>query len=234
MLKISPEMKKVFKGHNYSGEIIMLSLFMKCRYSLSYREVEEIGRLRGIEADHTTILRWINKFMHLLEDRFRKRKSSVSKSWRADETYVRVNGRWMYLYRAVDKYGDTIDFFLSEKRDLEAAKIFFKKAIRFGGHPLKVNIDKSGANTAALNRINGELPIDMQIEIRQNKYLNNRIEGDHRFIKKKTKHMLGFKNFWSATATITGIELIHMIHKGQLIDAHTYGSAFSQFASLVV
>ena len=102
MLTISPEMQKVFKGHNYSGEIIMLCLFMKCMYSLSYREVEEIGRLRGLDADHTTILRWINKFMHLIEELFRKRKKPVGGSWRADETYIRMNGKWVYLYRAVD------------------------------------------------------------------------------------------------------------------------------------
>ena len=232
MFKISSEMKKAFKGHNYSGELIMICLFMKCRYSLSYREVEEIGRLRRLDADHTTILRWIHKFMHLLEVIFKKRKKPVCTSWRADETYIRMNGTWVYLYRAVDKYGDTIDFFLSEKRDLEAAKIFFKKAIRSCGRPTKVNIDKSGANTSALNKINEELPEEERIEIRQNKYLNNLVEQDHRFIKKKTKPTLGFKNFWSALATITGIEVIHMIHKGQLFNCEKYGSVFSQFASL--
>ena len=233
MLTISPEMQKVFKGHNYSGEIIMLCLFMKCRYSLSYREVEEIGRLRVLDADHTTILRWINKFMHLIEEKFRKRKKSVNGSWRADETYIRMNGKWVYLYRAVDKYSNTIDFFLSEKRDMESAKIFFKKAIRFNGKPIKINIDKSGANTAALKSINKGLLKKERIEIRRIKYLNNRIEGDHRFVKKRTNPMLGFKNFWSAVATITGIEILHMIKKGQLMNNQNYNSAFSQFVSLV-
>ena len=107
-----------------------------------------------------------------------------------------MNGRWLYLYRAIDKYGDTVDFFLSEKRDIEVAKIFFKKAIKSSGKPLKINIDKSGANTAALNNINEELPCEEQIEMRRIKYLNNRIEQDHRFIKKKTKLMLGFKIFF--------------------------------------
>lgn len=232
MLEVSSEMKKAFKGHNYSGEVIMLSLFMKCRYALSYREVEEIGRLRGLDVDHTTIMRWINKFMPLLEEKFKKRKKPVCRSWRADETYVKVKGKWMYLYRAVDKYGDTIDFFLSAKRDLEGALIFFKKAIRSSGKPAKINIDKSGANTAALNAINEDLPKKEQIEMRRIKYLNNLIEQDHRFIKKKTRPMLGFKNFWSAMATIAGIEILHMIHKGQLIDGENYGSVFAQFASL--
>ena len=170
--------------------------------------------------------------MSLLEERFKKRKKPVCNSLRADETYVRVNSRWMYLYRAVDKYGDTVDFFLSEKRDLDAAKIFFKKAIRSSGKPLKINIDKSGANTSALNAINDELHKEKQIEIRRIKYLNNLIEQDHRFIKRKTKPMMGFKNFWSAFATLAGIEIIHMIHKKQLIDGEKYGSVFSQFASL--
>jgi len=232
MLKITPELQKHFKGHNYCGEIIMISLFMKCRYSLSYREVEEIGRLRGLEADHTTILRWINKFIPLLEKRFKKRKKPVNGSWRMDETYIRLNGKWVYLYRAVDKYGDTIDFLLRAKRDTTAAKAFFKRAMKANGQPIKVNIDKSGANTAALKKINETLPKENQIEIRQNKYLNTRIEGDHRFIKKRTNPMLGFKNFWSATKTIAGIELMHMIKKGQLINNQFYNSIFSQFVSL--
>ncbi|WPX96390.1 IS6 family transposase [Candidatus Bandiella woodruffii] len=153
--------------------------------------------------------------MPILEGRFRKRKKPVNGSWRMDETYIKVKGKWVYLYRAVDKYGDTIDFMLRAKRDKRAAKAFFRKAIKSSGQPIKVNIDKSGSNTSALNSINKPLSKEDQIEIRHNKYLNNRIEGDHRFVKKRTRPMLGFKSFRSAARTIAGIELLHMIKKGQ-------------------
>ena len=149
-----------------------------------------------------------------------------------DETYIKVKGKWVYLYRAVDKYGDTIDFMLRAKRDKRAAKAFFKKAIKSGGQPINVNIDKSGSNTSALNSINKPLSVEDQIEIRQNKYLNNTIEGDHRFIKKPTRPMLGFKSFKSAAKTIAGIELLHMIKKGQLNDNDNYNSDFDKFLSL--
>ena len=232
MLKVDPKLMKYFKNHEYGPEIIMVSLYMKGRYSLSYREIEEIGGLRGFTIDHATLQRWVIKFMPILEGRFRKRKKPVNGSWRMDETYIKVKGKWVYLYRAVDKYGDTIDFILRAKRDKRAAKAFFKKAIKSSGQPIKVNIDKSGSNTSALNSINKPLSKEDQIEIRQNKYLNNRIEGDHRFIKKRTRPMLDFKSFRSAAITIAGIELLHMIKKGQLTDNDNYNSDFDKFLSL--
>ncbi|WPX97452.1 IS6 family transposase (plasmid) [Candidatus Bandiella woodruffii] len=170
--------------------------------------------------------------MPTLEGRFRKRKKPVNGSWRMDETYIKVKGRWVYLYRAFDKCGDTIDFMLRAKRDKRAAKAFFKKAIKSSGQPTKVNIDKSGSNTAALNSINKPLSKEDQIEIRHNKYLNNRIEEDHRFIKKRTNTMLGLKSFRSAAKTIAGIELLHMIKKRQLANNNNYNSVFDKFLSL--
>ena len=131
-----------------------------------------------------------------------------------DETYIKVNGQWKYLYRAVDKEGNTIDYLLTAKRDMKASKRFFSKAIKRNEHPELVNIDKSGANKAALNCINEE--VENQIEIRQCKYLNNLIEQDHRNIKRITRLILGFKNFHSAQKTIAGIELMKMIKKGQM------------------
>lgn len=232
MLKVDPKLIKYFKGHEYPVEIIMVSIYMKGRYSLSYREIEEIGGLRGINIDHATLQRWVGKFMPIFEGRFRKRKKPTNGSWRMDETYIKVKGKWVYLYRAIDKYGDTIDFLLRAKRDVRAAKAFFKKAIKGSGQPIKVNIDKSGSNKSALNSINKLLSEEDQIEIRQNKYLNNMIEGDHRFIKKRTRPMLGFKSFKSVAKTIAGIELVHMIKKGQLSDNDNYNTDFGKFLSL--
>ena len=128
-----------------------------------------------------------------------------------DETYIKVKGKCLYLYRAVDKYGDIIDFMLRAKRDKRAAKAYFKKAIKSSEQPIKVNIDKSGSNTSTLNSIHNPLSKEDQIETRQNKYLNNRIEGDNRFIQKRTRPILGFKSFRSTAKTIAGIELLHMI-----------------------
>ena len=144
-------------------------------------------------------------------------------SWRMDETYVKVKGEWCYLYRAVDKDGATVDFMLSKKRNRKAALKFFKKAIGSSGVPHTVTIDKSGANNAALERLNMLFLLNnccfLIICIRQLKYLNNIVEQDHRGIKRITKPMLGFKSFASAEATIAGIELHHMLKKGQMVES---------------
>jgi putative transposase len=189
----------------------------------------------GITLDHATIQRWVIRFIPVLDKHFRQRKKPVAGSWRMDETYIKVRGKWKYLYRAVDKYGDTIDFLLRAKRDKVAAKAFFKKAIRENGKPEKVNIDKSGSNTYALADINSEYEEneESQIEIRQNKYLNNRIEGDHRFIKRVVRPMLGFKSFISAKITIAGIETVNMIRKNQLERHDNNQSNYDQFKSLM-
>ena len=150
-----------------------------------------------------------------------------------DETYIKLNGKWVYLYRAVDKEGNTIDFLLRAKRDAVAAKAFFRKAFKENGRPDKVTIDKSGSNKAALDAFNKGVEDEDKIEIRQIKYLNNIAEQDHRFIKKRTRPTLGFKNFYSAKETISGIENIRMIQKGQIIGQNPFQSAFRNFASLM-
>lgn len=168
---------------------------------------------RGFSVSHVSIYKWILRFGPSLEEKFRMHKLPVNTSWRVDETYIKINGKWKYLYRAVDKNGDTVDFLLTAKRDLKAAKRFFKKAIKNHGSPIKATIDKSGANLAGIDAVNSESK--HQIEIRQNKYLNNIIEQDHRGIKKRVRHMLGFKNFHSAKIIIAGIEILRMIFKNQ-------------------
>ena len=190
--------------------------------------------MRGITVDHATIQRWVIRFTPLLDKQFRRNKKPVSSSWRMDETYIKVRGKWKYLYRAVDKHGETIDFLLRAKRDKIAAQAFFRKAIKQHGKPEKVNIDKSGANISALTSFNKEYTDNNEdeIEIRQNKYLNNRIEGDHRFIKRITRPMLGFKSFASARITIAGIELVNMIRKNQLSTKNN-SSNYDKFTSLL-
>jgi putative transposase len=230
---ISAKLLKHFKGFCSSSEVIMLFVYMKCRFSLSYRELEEMGYIRGAVIDHSTLQRWVRKFVPLIDQQVKKRKKPVGTSWRMDETYIKLNGRWIYLYRAVDSLGNTIEFLLRNHRDKVAAKAFFRKAFRNNYNPDKVNIDKSSSNISALNNINDSLPDDEQIEIRQNKYLNNIMEQDHRFIKKRTKPMLGFKNFQSAKITITGIENIRMIQKGQIVGADSHLYAFENFKMIM-
>lgn len=167
----------------------------------------------------------------MIEDQVRKKKRPVNGSWRMDETYVKVSGKWVYLYRAVDSEGQTIDFLLRAKRDSKAALAFFKKAIKNNGEPKKVTIDKSGSNQSALNKINENL--EEPIEIRQIKYLNNIIEQDHRFIKKRIKPMHGFKSFNSARRTIAGIESIRMIQKGQIIGQQKSLFSYHNFVALM-
>jgi len=211
----------------------MLFVYMKCRFSLSYRDLEEMASIRGAKIDHATLQRWLIKFVPLIDREVRKRKKPNGNSWRMDETYIKVNGKWVYLYRAIDSCGDTIEFLLRKRRDAAAAKAFFKKAFKNNDIPKKVVIDKSGSNTAALTDFNKNLPKEQKIRILQNKYLNNLIEQDHRFIKKRTKPMLGFKSFRSAKITIAGIENIRMIQKGQIIGANSQVSTFENFTMLM-
>jgi putative transposase len=233
MFKISPQLLPKFKGFCSSPSVIMLFVYMKCRFSLSYRDLEEMMVIRGAEIDHSTVQRWVMRFVSLIDQRVRSRKRPVNGSWRMDETYIKLNGKWVYLYRAVDKYGDTIDFLLRAKRDTSAAKAFFRKAIKENGRPKKVTIDKSGSNKAAIDSFNRNVSKEEEIEIRQIKYLNNIAEQDHRFIKKRTKPMLGFKTFQSAKTTLSGIETIRMIQKGQILGQLPSQFAFSNFASLM-
>jgi putative transposase len=205
-----------FKGHRFEKDLILTGIRWYLAYPLSYRNLEEMMAERGVEVDHSSIYRWVQKFTPKLEAAFRKsKKRSVSKSWRMDETYIKIKGQWMYLYRAVDKEGQTVDFLLTARRDKQAALRFFKKAMRQHGFPIKVTIDKSGANIAALEALQEET--GQAIEIRQNKYLNNLIEQDHRAIKRIIRPMLGFKSFRSASITLQGIELMHLINKGQRV-----------------
>jgi putative transposase len=205
-----------FKGAHFPQDIILMSVRWYVAYPLSYRHVEELMQERGVRVDHATIQRWVVKYSPQLEAAFHRRKRPVQVSWRMDETYIKIKGEWRYLYRAVDKQGQSIDFLLTEHRDQEAALRFLQKAIRRQGVPEKITIDGSDANDAAIKRYNEEH--GTSIEIRQIKYLNNIVEQDHRGVKRVTRPMLGFKSFEAAQATLVGIELMHMLKKGQLVE----------------
>ena len=194
-------------------EIIWRCLLFYFHYPLSLRQVVELMKDRGVILSHMSVHRWVLKFGPELEKKFRKFKLPVNLSWRVDETYVKIRGKDHYLYRAVDKRGNTVDFLLTRKRDLKAAKRFFKRSITRNGMPSKATIDKSGANFAAVNSINDERR--NKIEIRQSKYLNNIVEQDHRFIKKRIRPMMGFKTLNSAKIILAGVEVLHMIFKNQ-------------------
>ena len=222
-----------FTGCHYPKTVVLYAVFFYVRYAVSYRDLEEIMADRGVGVDHATLNRWVIKFSPLIAMEAHKRKRKTAVSWRMDETYIKVKGRWTYYYRAIDKFGKTLDFMLSEHRDEAAATAFFTRAIGNNGFPDRVVIDKSGANLAGLQNMNCLLILNewfWLIEILQVKYLNNIIEQDHRFIKKLTRQMKGFKSFSSASATLEGIEVAHMIRKRQF--EATGQSAFQQFATL--
>ncbi|USS96934.1 IS6 family transposase (plasmid) [Serratia symbiotica] len=208
--------RKAFSRLHYPIDVIVQCVRWYLAYSLSLRNLEEMMAERGIVVDHSTLHRWGIRLVPLLDNAFRRHKRPPGRKWRMDETYIKVKGQWKYLYRAVDSSGQTIDFLLTAKRDAAAALRFFRKAIRQHGEPEVVSIDKSGANTAALATLNTGKPDEETITVRQSKYLNNLVEQDHRNIKRRIRQMLGFKSFRRAQTILAGIELIHMIRKGQL------------------
>jgi putative transposase len=204
-----------FKGAHFVRDIILTCVRWYLAYPLSYRQVEELMQERGVSVDHATINRWVLKYAPSLEEAFHRWKRPVWRSWRMDETYIRVKGEWRYLYRAVDKCGQTIDFLLTEQRDERAAQRFLSQAIRRHSVPEKITIDGSAANEAAIKSYHEEH--GTHIIIRQVKYLNNIVEQDHRTVKRMTRPMLGFKSFEAAQTTLISIELMHMLKKRQLV-----------------
>ena len=213
------EKQNVFKWKHYQPDIILLTVRWYLRYNLSFRDLVEMMEERGLFIAHTTIMRWVHQYGPKLDKRIRRHLKQTNDSWRVDETYIKVKGQWMYLYRAVDSEGNTIDFYLSKTRDQKAAKHFFKKALRsfHVSKPRVITVDKNPAYPVAIQQLKQEKKIPEGIQIRQVKYLNNIVEQDHRFIKKRVRTMLGFKSFRTAKAIISGIEAMHMVKKGQLV-----------------
>jgi transposase, IS6 family len=188
------------------------------RYALSYRDLEEMMNERGLAVDHTTIYRWVQVYAPELEKRIRPHLRLTNDSYRVDETYIKVKGAWKYLYRAVDSTGQTIDFMLSAKRDKRAAKRFFRKMLKAAKYqsPRVINVDQNKAYPPAFEELKNEGVLATTSELRQCKYLNNILEQDHRFIKRRVDPGLGFSSFNTARRTISGYEVMNIIRKGQI------------------
>ncbi len=206
-----------FKWKHYKSELIITCVRWYLKYSFSYRNLEEIMEERNVEVDHTTIMRWVNQYSSKINKRIRRYLNKTNDSWRFDETYIKVKGKWTYLYRSVDSNGDTIDFMLSKKRDKNASIKFFKKSLKslHNKTPRVINVDKNLAYPPAIDKLKKHGKLPEKTELRQVKYLNNLVEQDHRAIKRITKPTMGFKSFKSTSKTIQGVESMNMICKGQ-------------------
>ena len=207
--------EELFKGRHFDREIVVLCVRWYLSFKLSYRDLVAMMGERGLGLAHTTILRWVQHYTPEFEKRWSRFARTVGGSWRMDETYIKVRGEWVYLYRAVDKAGKTVDFHLSRKRDVNAAKAFLRKAMQGQRTLTKNTLDAYAASHRAVAELksNGELP--KRVLVRTSKYLNNLIEQDHRRVKQRLRPMLGLKSFRTAAVVIRGIELAEKIKKQQ-------------------
>ncbi|PYE88354.1 IS6 family transposase [Bacillus sp. 196mf] len=210
--------KNLFKWKHYQPDLILLTVRWYQRYNLSFRDLVEMMEERGLFLVHTTIMRWVHQYGPELDKRIRRHLKQTNDSWRVDETYIKVKGQWMYLYRTVDSEGNTIDFYLSKSRNHTAAKQFLKKAL-WSFHvskPRTITVDKNPAYPIAITKLKKEKKMPLGIQIRKIKYLNNIVGHDHCFIKKRIRTMLGLKSFRTATLILAGVETMHMIKKEQI------------------
>jgi transposase-like protein len=207
--------QELFKGRHFDHEIIILCVRWYLTFKLSSRDLVQMMAERGIALAHTTILRWVQRYVPEFEKRWSRFAIPIGDSWRVDETYLKVRGQWVYLYRAVDKAGRTVDFLLSKRRDMDAAKRFFSRATRQHGAPRVITLDGYAASHRAVAKLKEVGTLPQRVCIRSSKYLNNVIEQDHRRIKQRVRPMLGFKRFETAAVTIRGIELAAKIKKQQ-------------------
>jgi transposase-like protein len=213
------EKENIFKWKHYQPDIIVLTVRWYLRYNLSLRDLVEMMEERELSLAHTTIMRWVHQYGSALNERIRKHLKSTNDSWRVDETYIKIKGDKRYLYRAIDSEGNTIDFYLSRKRDAKAAKCFLKKALAscHATKPRSITADGDKAYPVAIRELKKEKCIPHSTPLRVKKYLNNIIEQDHRFIKKRIWNMLGLKSVQTAKKMIAGIEAMHMVKKGQTL-----------------
>jgi transposase-like protein len=214
---VSQKRPALFRGRQFEDVIIILCVRWYLRYSLSYRDLKEMMAERGPAVDHVTIWRWVQYYAPILNLRLGRERRHPNRSWRVDETYVRVAGNWVYLYRAVDSAGDTIDFMLSPNRDLVAAKQFLQLALhRTGRRPRVINVDGHPAYDTAIAKLKESGELGRRCPCRPAPYMNNVLEQEHRFIKKRIAASLWFRSVGGALNTIAGYESMHMIRKGQI------------------
>jgi transposase, IS6 family len=216
-MSLTSTISGLFKWRQFEPEVILLAVGWYLRFSLSYRDVEELLSERGIAVDHVTLWRWVQRYAPELDKRLRKRLKATNDSWRVDETYVQVKGQWRYLYRAVDSSGATLDFLLSAKQDAEAAKRFLSKALGQQNHPTPrvIHTDGHGAYPPAIPQLKTDGVLDKECRHRVGRYLNNLVEQDHRAIKRRVRASQHFRSFWGAWRTLAGYEAVHMLRKGQ-------------------
>jgi transposase-like protein len=210
---------EVFEGRHVDREVIVLCVRWYLRFALSFRDLVEMMAERGLSIDHTTIMRWVHHYSPEFERRWSRFARAAGCSWRVDETYVKIRGEWVCLYRAVDREGKTVDFRLSGRRDVTAAKAFFREAIKCqGSAPRTITLDGYAASHRAVREMKADGELSEGMKVRSSKYLNNIVEQDHRGVKLRVGPMLGFKCFRTAAITISGIEGIRSRKVGPLID----------------
>jgi transposase-like protein len=210
------DIAKLFAGRHFDRDTVVLCVRWYLRYKLSLRDLVEMMAERGLSLAHTTIMRWVQRYAPEFAKRWNRFGRPAGQSWRVDETYLKVRGRWAYLYRAVDRAGQTVDFRLGARRDVRAAKAFLTKTIKHQGRaPHAVTLDGYAASHRAVREMKADGVLPEDTKVRSSKYLNNVIEQDHRNVKSGTSVMLGFKRFRNAVSTLAGIELVHRIRKGQ-------------------
>ena len=204
-----------FKGRHFPGEVIVLCVHWYLRYPLAYEHVSELLAERGVAVDPSCIWRWVQAYAPELNKRCRPHLKPTNKSYRTDETYIKVKGEDKYLYRAVDSMGQTIDFLLTARRDAAAAKRFLRKALAASGNPVPrvMNVDKNPAYPSAVEGLKAEGALPRRVRLRQCKYLNNVVEQDHRTVKKRVWLAKGYGSFQSAWRTLQRIETVTMIRK---------------------
>jgi transposase, IS6 family len=210
--------RSLFKWRHFQADIILCAVRWYLRYALSYRDVEELLRERGVRVDHTTVFRWVQRYAPELDKRCRPSLRATNDSYRVDETYIKIKKHWYYLYRAVDSTGATLDFMLSATRDAGAAEQFFRKVLD-AAHttvPRVITVDKHAAYPMAFDALQHDGTLPASCQLRQCKYLNNVVEQDHRFVKRRVNPGLGFGAFATAQRTIQGYEAMHRLRKGQL------------------
>jgi transposase-like protein len=219
MKKRGSKRNPLFAKRWFADHVIVLCVRWYLRFRLSYRDLASIAAELGIGVAPSTILRWVIRYSEEFVRRWAPFELAVGRSWRADETYIEVKGKWMFLYRAVDKEGQTVASYLSRTRDQTAARDFFRQALKRHGEPRSITLDGFEPSHTALRRMGMRNEFNFRwanpVQIRSSKYLNNMVEQDHRRIKFRVSAMLGFKTFRNARIVIAGIELIQKLKKGQ-------------------